>query len=205
MVNKDSQRGLVIVYFGLGKGKTTAALGAGLRAVGRGMNVKVLQFIKGEPAKSRKKGAVVWASGERLFADKISKSMSNVKRQISNIGRLEIEAVGTGFVGIMGDKLAFREHKAAAQKALRYADKVVKDKDWQVVVLDEILRAIGERLITITDVLKIIKAKSPKQHLILTGHRAPKSILAIADLATEMKKVKHPYDRGILAKIGIDF
>ena len=201
-------KGLIVIYYGFGKGKTTAALGVALRAAGRGINVKVLQFIKGDSRNKKKEGAVLWTSGEVLFTEFLSEKFGktqNPKLKTQNLGQISIEPVGTGFIGILGDKLPFAEHKKEAQRALRKAMEAIKSKKWQVVVLDEILRAIGEKLITTKNVLDLIKLKSMDRHLILTGHRVPGSILAKADLVTEMKKVKHPYDKGILAQVGIDF
>jgi len=197
---KRHDRGLVIVYFGDGKGKTTAALGMAMRALGRGFNVAVLQFIKGEPGVGK---GVTWTTGERIFADAFAKS--KVKSQKSKVGGLFVQALGEGFVKILGDKRPFSEHRQAAREALRHAMGVIKSGDYQLVILDEVLRAIGERLLTTTEVLRVIESKPDKLHLVLTGHRLPKEIKQAADLVTEMKKVKHPYDKGILAKIGIDF
>jgi len=193
---KNKNKGLVIVYYGDGKGKTTAALGVVLRAAGRGMNVKVLQFIKGDPGLNKKPGAVVWTTGERNFSDKYKPT---------GLGKIDIEAAGTGFVGIQGDSLPFVEHKRKAQAALKKAREAVKSKEWQVVVLDEILRAVDEKLISIADVLDLIKIKPKAKHLILTGHTLKKDILAKADLVSEIKKIKHPFDKGILAQKGIDY
>ncbi|OGL77947.1 hypothetical protein A3J43_00415 [Candidatus Uhrbacteria bacterium RIFCSPHIGHO2_12_FULL_54_23] len=193
-------KGLVIVYFGDGKGKTTAACGMAMRALGRGMNVAVLQFIKGEPGQGT---GVTWTTGERIFAD----TLVNHKSQITNhkIGRLFVKALGEGFVKILGDKRPFAEHQRAAKKALRYASEVMHTGKYQLVVLDEVLRAVGEKLFTARDLMQVVKGKPEKLHLVLTGHRITKEILNAADLVTEMKKVKHPYDKRILAKIGVDF
>jgi len=193
---KLKNKGLVVAYYGDGKGKTTAALGIALRAAGRRMNVKVLQFIKGDPTINKKSGAVVWATGEREFAQQY---------QSGTLGKIEIEAVGTGFVKIKGDGLSFVEHKKKAQIALKKAKTAVRSREWQIVVLDEILGAIDEKLIMTKDVLNLIRIKSAGKFLILTGHRLPKSVLNKVDLVTEMKKIKHPFDKGILAQKGIDY
>ena len=206
MVSKFNKhnRGLVIVYFGDGKGKTTAAFGMAMRALGRGLNVAVLQFIKGEPGVGK---GVTWTTGERIFSDSFAKSkVQSPKSKVKEpVGNLFVKALGEGFVKILGDKRPFSEHRRAAQEALRYTERVIKSGNYQLVVLDEILRAIGERLLTTAEVLRVIKSKPEKLHLVLTGHRLPKEIERVVDLVTEMRKVKHPYDKGILAKIGIDF
>ncbi len=193
-------RGLVIAYFGDGKGKTTAAFGMAMRALGRGLNVVVLQFIKGEPGVGK---GITWTTGERIFADALGQRKKEEGRR--KIGGLFVKALGEGFVKILGDKRPFSEHQEAARKALQYADHVIQSGNYQLVILDEILRAIGERLLTTAAVLKVIERKPPKLHLVLTGHRIPHAIARASDLVTEMKKIKHPYDKGILAKIGIDF
>ena len=198
-INK-SQNGLVIAYYGDGKGKTTAAFGMAMRALGRGLNVAVLQFIKGEPGVGK---GVTWTTGERIFADVLASKKTKEKRV--KIGDLFVKALGEGFVKIQGDKRPFSEHQEAASRALQYADHVVQSGNYQLVVLDEVLRAIGERLFTTADVMRVIKGKPPKLHLVLTGHRIPHTIARASDLITEMKKIKHPYDKGILAKFGIDF
>ncbi len=194
-------QGLVIVYYGDGKGKTTAALGIALRAVGRGMNVKVLQFIKGDPIINKKEGAVQWTTGEREFVKRFEANGEEGR----GLGKFDIEPVGLGFVSIMCDELPFEEHREAAQKALSHARDVVSRGEWQVVILDEILRAIDENLIEEEDVIKFVREKPEKLHLVLTGHTVSQKIIATADLVTEMKKIKHPYDDGILAKVGIDY
>lgn len=189
--------GLTIIYYGNGKGKTTAALGAAFRSLGQGMNVKVLQFIKADSRKIKKKGAIAWTSGEVLAAEQWPR--------LKNFAELSIEALGTGFVGILGDSLPKSYHRQKAKKTLAKAEKIIKSKKWQVVILDEILRAIGENLLSENDVLRLIRLKPKDKHLILTGHRITPKILARADLVTEMKKIRHPYDAGILAQKGIDF
>lgn len=194
-------KGLVIAYYGDGKGKTTASLGIALRAVGRGMNVKVLQFIKGDPIINKKEGAVQWTTGEREFV----KQMSGVSEQGLVKGKLEIDPVGLGFVSIMCDELPFEEHKQAAQNALLVARETIQDTKWQVIILDEILRAITEELITEQEVIDLINNKPEKLHLVLTGHTVSQNIIDAADMVTEMKKIKHPYDSGVLAQIGIDY
>lgn len=186
--------GLTIAYYGDGKGKTTAALGIAMRAVGRGMNVKVLQFIKGDPIINKKEGAVQWTTGEREFA-----------KQTLEKGKLEIEPVGLGFVSIMCDELSFDEHKDAAEKAAEKAKQVIADNQWDVVILDEVLRAIDEELITEEEVIEFIKTKPEKLHLVLTGHTISQNMIDHADMVSEMKKIKHPYDKGIIAKLGIDY
>ena len=187
-------KGLTIAYYGNGKGKTTAALGIAMRAVGRGLNVKILQFIKGDPIINKKQGAIQWTTGEREFA-----------KQDFAEGKLEIEPVGLGFVSIMCDELPIEEHQAAARSAIKRTKAVMADRQWNVLILDEILRAIEEELVTEDQVIEFIKTRPLKLHLVLTGHTISQNIIDNSDMVTEMKKIKHPYDKGILAKFGIDY
>ncbi len=185
---------MIIVFTGNGKGKTTAALGQAIRAIGNGKKVLMVQFIKGP-----------WESGEHLFLKKF---------QIPN-SKFQIRRTGRGFVGILGDKLPLNAHKKSAQEGLKLAAKEIKSKKWDLVILDEINNAVGLKLLRAADVLKIIKPISVDQRknqhqsasvdVILTGRNAPKSFIKIADIATEMKEIKHIYRKGALAKRGIEF
>ncbi len=172
--------GLTIVYTGDGKGKTTAALGMALRTVGWGGKVLVVQFVK------------AWKTGEHKAIEKF-------------IHDITIIPAGEGFVGIMGDRKPKNVHQASAQKALEYAQKELVSGKWNMVILDEINGAIEGGLVVLKDVLDLITSKPDDVNLVLTGRKVRQEIIDKADLVTEMKKVKHPYDRGILAKKGVDF
>lgn len=193
-------KGLTIIYYGDGKGKTTAALGLAMRAVGRGKRVLMLQFIKGEVGEGK---GVVWTTGEREYVKKLANSRAALKAQ--GLGTFDIRTVGEGFVGILGDKEPFLVHKAAALRGLAEAKQVLSSGEYDVVILDEIIRAIGEKLLTITHVRNLIRRKPEKLHLVMTGHICPPSLIRMADLVSEVKKIKHPYDKGILAQVGIDY
>ena len=184
MVNhmKNMTQGLLIVYTGNGKGKTTAALGMALRASGYGWKVAVLQFVKEES----------WLSGER---EAIRKSLPNI----------HIEALGSGFVGIMGDKKPRDVHRKKAQDALKKVRNVLGDETYQLIILDELLGALRGRLVTRKDVESILSQKPEPTHVVLTGRHAPKWLVARADLVTEMKEIKHPFQKGKQATKGIDF
>ncbi|MFA4873602.1 MAG: cob(I)yrinic acid a,c-diamide adenosyltransferase [Patescibacteria group bacterium] len=199
---KKYEKGFIIVYYGDGKGKTTAALGLAMRALGRGMNVAVLQFIKSDPGVGK---GITWTSGERIFAQVFVRYKIQDTRYKNRIGKLYVKTTGEGFVGIQGDERPFEEHKAAAVKGLRSAEEALRKGKFHVVILDEALRAVEEKLFSAKDLMKALRNKKKGVHVVLTGHHVAKEILEIADLVTEMKKVKHPYDKGILAKIGIDF
>ena len=177
----SSDRGLVVVYTGKGKGKTTAALGIVLRSVGHGYKVGMIQFIKGE-----------WYYGE----------LSSSKRLEPEF---EMIAAGKGFVGIIDDDHPIEDHQKAAQEAVVLAKEKLSSGIYNVMILDEINYAVKLNLITVQNVLDIIKIKPDKTTLILTGNYAAAEVIAAADLVTEMKEVKHPYNLGIKAKKGIDY
>jgi len=189
---------MIVAYYGDGKGKTTAALGVALRALGRGLRVVVLQFIKGDPLSgaSAEEGAVKWASGENLLNSRIKISPD----------KFQIKAVGEGFYKIQGDKLSKARHQQAARAGLNQAKELIFGKAYDLIVLDEIIRAMFEDLVNQKDVFDLIDLANLKnKHLIMTGHQIDKALADKCDLVTEMKKIKHPFDMGILAEEGIDY
>ncbi|OGY56241.1 MAG: hypothetical protein A2Y84_00465 [Candidatus Colwellbacteria bacterium RBG_13_48_8] len=171
---------MLVVFTGNGKGKTTAAFGHAVRAVGQGKKALMIQFIKGP-----------WRAGE---------DSAEIK---GRGGRFMLKKMGLGFVFILGDKIPFAKHKAAAQKALNYFQKELPK--WDMIILDEINVAVSLKLLTASQVLKAVQKAKPGQHIILTGRYAPKSFIRAADLVTEMSDVKHPYHKGKLAEKVIDF
>lgn len=171
---------LLIYYYGDGKGKTTAALGACLRAAGHGMKCLVLQAIKGS-----------WPSGER----------KSIPRYLQN--NIDIEALGAGFVGIIDDKKKLDEHQKAAKNAIDAARRAVASKKYNLIVLDEFSNLPSLGLIDIKVLLDTIS--NPSCHIVITGHKPLKAITGIADIVTEMKKVKHHFDSGIIATKGLDY
>jgi len=176
-----SEKGFVIVYTGGGKGKTTAALGLALRAIGYNHKVCMIQFIKGS-----------WHYGE----------MDSAKRLEPE---LELIAVGKGFVGIMDDKSPREDHEKIAEEAIKICKDKITSNKFDVVILDEINYAVDLGLIRIEQVIELIKMKSDDLDLILTGNHVKQEIIDLADLVTEMKEIKHPFKSGIKAKKGIDF
>jgi cob(I)alamin adenosyltransferase len=181
LANMSSDVGLLVVYTGKGKGKTTAALGIVLRSVGHGYKVGMIQFIKGE-----------WYYGE----------LSSSKRLEPEF---EMIVAGKGFVGIIDDDHPIEDHQRAAQEAVALANERLSSGLYDVMILDEINYAIKLNLISVQNVLDIIKKKPKKTTLVLTGNYAPAEIIAVADLVTEMKEIKHPYQLGFKAKKGIDY
>lgn len=173
-------KGLVIVYTGEGKGKTTAALGLALRAAGYKKKVLIYQFGK------------VWFTGEKASIDMLKPFVKLVQGGIS-------------FVGILDDTSAFSEHKRVFQQMYEDLKTEIISKKWDIVIADEIIGAVAGKLISSTQLEDLIKLKPEQMDLILTGHHAKKSLFKHVDLVTEMVEIKHPYQKGILAKPSIDY
>ena len=174
MVEKNS-KGLVHVYTGDGKGKTTAALGLAMRAVGQGMKVAFIQFLKGLPC------------GELFFA-----------QQYKTFEIVQI-SVGDSF------KKSKEQLSQEAQQTLAYAEQEIASGKYDLVILDEILIAINQGLITVKQVLDLLDAKPGSVELVLTGRKAPPEIVQRADLVTEMLLIKHPFTGGTSARRGIEY
>ena len=176
-------KGLVVVLTGDGKGKTTAALGMALRAVGQGLRVRVIQFVKGG-----------WRSGELAAAERLAPD-------------LEITQTGRGFTleGLGRKDVAREEHVLAAREALRLAREILTSGSYQMLILDEVLYALRDGLIPLGDLLSLIAAKPAGVHLVLTGRGAPPEVVDAADLVTAMHEVKHPYGDGIVAQRGMEY
>lgn len=169
--------GLVEVFTGNGKGKTSAALGVVLRALGHGLRVYIAYFMKGN-----------FPYGER----KILGQLRNI-----NIATF-------GFETFVDPTNVKEEEKAEAKRALEAARQAMLSGNYDIVVLDEVNVATAWKLIDIDEVIKLVKDKPEKVELILTGRYADPKLIELADLVTEMVKVKHPYDKGIPSREGID-
>ena len=176
-----TENGLVIVYTGGGKGKTTAALGMALRAIGYGHKICMIQFIKGS-----------WHYGE----------MDSSKRLMPEF---ELVAAGKGFVGILDDTSPKEEHEKYAEEAIEICKEKILSEEYDLIILDEINYAVNLGLIKSSSVVELIKIKPKELDLVLTGNHAKEEIIELADLVTEMKEIKHPFKSGIKAKKGIDF
>ena len=176
---KADRKGLVQVFTGNGKGKTTASLGTVLRAAGHGFKILVIFFIKGN-------------------------SKDGEFKTLPNLPGVEVAKFGLR-KWIRDPKNVTPEEIAEAKAALEAAYKAVTSGKYDIVVMDEINIAVYFKLISAEDVLKLIKDKSPNTELILTGRNADSRIIEAADLVTEMKAVKHPYDKGIQAREGIEY
>ncbi|MGM0873775.1 MAG: cob(I)yrinic acid a,c-diamide adenosyltransferase [Bacillota bacterium] len=181
-MSKSQQRGLLLVYTGDGKGKTTAALGLAIRATGRGLKVLMIQFIK-SPTRTY---------GEKIMFDRIG---------------IEMHQVGIGFTWTKTPE----EHREALRKAWTFTKEKVTSGDYDVVILDELNNALAIEKFPIDDVLPLeevialIHNRSDAMHLIITGRSAKQEIISCADLVTEMKDVKHYYNEGVSAVKGIEF
>jgi cob(I)alamin adenosyltransferase len=180
MVESET-KGLVIVFFGEGKGKTSAALGTALRALGHGLKVLILQFVKGD-----------WPYGELEAAKRLAPG-------------LEIRQLGKGCYGILGDDLPKEEHLLAARQGLEVARREIGGGGWDVVVLDEVSLVVEFGFVEPEELLDCIRSKPPHVHLVLTGRQAHHKIIETADLVSEVRKVKHPFDEGLTAQKGIEF
>lgn len=174
-------KGIIVIYYGNGKGKTTAALGIALRAIGYNYNVCMIQFIKGE-----------WNYGEIYSSNRLKPNF-------------ELIVTGKGFVGIIDDDHHIDEHVKSSRNALKIAEEKIRSGKYDTIILDEINYAIKLNLITEDEVIELLKMKPIQTNLILTGNHISEKIFDLADLVTEMKEIKHPYKKGIKAKKGIDF
>ena len=173
-----TRKGLIIVYTGDGKGKTTAALGLAFRALGRRYRVAVVQFIKGK-----------WKTGEAAMAKELS-------------GRIDFFSLGDGFTWITKN---FEQDVASARTAWAKCLDVLADERYQIVIFDELSYVLKYNFLPIEEVLEHLKHKPPRTHVVITGRDAPPELIEAADLVTDMREIKHPYQAGLKAQPGIDY
>lgn len=180
---KARRRGLLLVFTGNGKGKSTAAFGLALRATGNELPVKVVQFIKGS-----------WKTGER----------EAIRKYLPGI---EVEVGGKGFTieRLRDPKIPMTDHQLAARAAFEMAKEAVSSGRYRMVVLDEILGSIKAGLVSEAEVLELARDRPTELHLVLTGRGATDAIIEAADLVTEMREIKHHFKAGIPAQRGIEF
>jgi cob(I)alamin adenosyltransferase len=171
--------GLLVVYTGDGKGKTTAALGMAFRALGRGLPVAVLQFVKGR-----------WKTGERLLGE-----------ELADRG-LTFLTLGEGFTWTGDDP---EVHARAAQSAWVRARELLAAGAHRVVILDELTHVLAQGFVPLDEVLAALRERSPQVTVVVTGRGAPAALVEAADLVTEMRAVKHPFTRGVKALAGVDY
>lgn len=172
------KKGLILVHTGEGKGKTTAALGLAFRALGCGWKVLIIQFIKGD-----------WKYGELDAAKKFE-------------GQLEIHQMGEGFTWVVKSD---ERQKELARNAWEFGKKAMMEGQYPLVIFDEINYVLDYQFLPLDEVIEALKNKPENVHVVLTGRNAKPEIIEIADLVTEMKKIKHPFDEGIVAQRGIEF
>ncbi|EFM12252.1 cob(I)alamin adenosyltransferase [Paenibacillus curdlanolyticus YK9] len=179
---RASRRGFTLVYTGDGKGKTTASIGLAVRAAGRGYKVLILQFIK---------------SPQRTYGEQLA---------LSRIG-IEIRQLGVGFTWTKTPE----EHRDALHMAWTMAKEEAMNGDWDVIVLDEINNALGIERFPIADVLplqevvELLEQRPAHLHLVLTGRGAKPEIIEKADLVSEIQPIKHYYNEGVPAVLGLEF
>lgn len=176
---ESDRTGLIIVHTGAGKGKTTAALGLAFRAIGNGMKVLMVQFIKGS-----------WHYGELDAAEAFGENFV-------------LRPMGKGFMKLGGE--LDPEQVKAAEKAWAFAREQLFADEYDMIILDEINYAISYGLIKVEPVVEALKKKPEGVHVVLTGRNAHPQIVEAADLVTEMREVKHPYQKGIDAQRGIEY
>ncbi len=172
------EKGLLIVHTGAGKGKTTAALGVAFRALGQGLKVGIVQFIK---------GAI--PTGEAALAARLSPA-------------LEMHTMGDGFTWNTQDR---DQDMASARKAWNKAVSLLHDESFDLIILDELNVVLRHGYLPLEEVLGELSARRPMLHVVVTGRNARDELIDMADLVTEMKLVKHPYRAGVKAQKGIEF
>lgn len=175
---KQKRVGLIIVNTGNGKGKTTAALGTAFRAVGSGFKVYMVQFIKGP-----------WTAGEHRAAERLAPELT-------------IRRMGEGFT--WDTKNPERDTEVAHQ-AWDFCKELIEKDEHDLLIFDEINVVMDLGYLDVNDVVAVLKQKPEKMHIILTGRDAPKALIDVANLVTEMTEVKHPFNEGIYAQKGIEF
>ena len=175
---RDNEKGLVIVHTGKGKGKTTAALGMVVRAIGHGMKVGVIQFVKG-----------AMETGEAAV--------------FARFPNVEFKPMGEGFTWDTQDRT---RDIAVARTALEEVKRMVTDESYDMVVADELNIVLRYDYLPVDEVLALIAQKSSMTHLVITGRNAPDQLIEAADLVTEMELVKHPFrEQGVKAQRGVEF
>jgi len=181
-VNKNNERltqGLIQIYTGNAKGKSTAAFGLAVRAAGHGFKVVVIQFMK----------------------------TGSYYGEVPGLKRLapEVELYSYGKDGFIGRRGVTEEDIALARQALAHAEKALLNPETDILILDEINNALYFGLITVEDVLKLLDQKPQHVEVVMTGRNAPPELIERAHLVTEMKEIKHPYKQGISSRKGIEY
>jgi cob(I)alamin adenosyltransferase len=178
MATKTIEKGLLIVHTGKGKGKSTAALGLVMRALGHGFKIGVVQFVKGR-----------WTTGERAILERFPELVT-------------IKTMGGGFTWETQDRA---RDIAAARAAWEEGKRLMADPDCRLVLLDELNIVLRYDNLPIDEIVATLKARRPDLHVIVTGRNAKPELIEAADLVTEMTMIKHPFRSGVKAQAGIEF
>jgi len=178
LATKTEERGLLIVHTGKGKGKSTAAFGLALRAMGNGFRVGVVQFVKG-----------AWKTGER-----------DILAQFPDL--VTMKAMGEGFTWDTQDR---QRDLAAARAAWEAAKEMIADPGYRMVILDELNICLRYDYLPLDEVLAVLRDKPRDLHVVVTGRNAKPELIELADLVTEMTQIKHPFREGVKAQPGIEF
>jgi cob(I)alamin adenosyltransferase len=178
LATKTQERPLLIVHTGKGKGKSTAAFGLAIRALGHGMRVGVVQFVKG-----------VWETGERRVLSRFPDLVT-------------VKAMGEGFTWDTQDRA---RDIAAARRAWETAREMIADPGYDIVILDELNIVLRYGYLALAEVLETLKDRPRDKHVVITGRNAAPELIELADLVTEMKLVKHPFRSGVKAQPGIEY
>lgn len=178
-IKKFVKKGLILVYTGDGKGKSTSAFGTALRIIGRGYKVAIVQFIKGN-----------WKTGEAEF----------FKKFVNN--HCDLFIMGEGFTW---DTKSFAKDVKTASQAWKKCCQLLHDPKYHLVIFDEINYVMNYNFLAVKEVVQALQRKPKFKHVILTGRDAPKEIIELADLVTDMRAVKHPYQKDVKAQPGIDY
>lgn len=175
------EKGLIQVYTGDGKGKTTAAVGQGIRAMGRGNRVIMIQFLKSSH------------TGELTVLKRLEPHF--------RVFRFEKER---GFIWTLSSA-EIEELRQEVEAAFKFAGKVLENRECELLILDEIMAVLGNHLLAVDEVVRLLRDKPREVEIILTGRNVPREIAEIADYVSEIACVKHPYQQGIAAREGIEF
>lgn len=178
IATKTIEKGLTIVHTGKGKGKSTAAFGMVFRALGNGMRVGVVQFVKGK-----------WGTGERVVLEKFD-------------NQVEMATMGEGFTWETQDR---QRDIDAARQAWEKAKAMIMDENLDMVLCDELNIVLRYDYLPLEDILDTLRNKPEMKHVIITGRNAKEDLIEFADLVTEMEMVKHPFRAGVKAQVGVEF
>jgi len=178
LARKTKEKGLLMVHTGKGKGKSTAAMGLAARAIGNGMKVGIVQFVKG-----------AWATGER-----------EVLAEFPDL--CTMRAMGDGFTWDTQDR---ERDIAAARAAWDYAKQIMADPSYRLIILDELNIVLRYGYLPLNEIVETLKGKPEMLHVLITGRNAKEELIDIADLVTEMGDVKHHFRDGVKAQVGIEF